>query len=404
MKPESTGAARRGAWLVVGALLLTLVPTFAARLTCVVQGGGRPESSNWCYSQIVPLAYEEDLWGDRLPYLDDCSGQGGAPCDEYPVLTMYAMWAATHIGHDPTRMFVLAGLLLLASASLVAWMLWRLVGMRALYFAAAPTLLLYGPMNWDLLAVAAMVVAVAFHLQRRAVGSGIAAGIGTATKLIPGLACAPMAFSSRRNGRFGLSSRFLLAALATWTAFNAPFFFGGPGWLEPFQYNAERQVDVDSLWHVVCRSVVGHTPCGSVPVINVVSALVFGIGVLFVWKFRLRADPETPLWTMGFPILVVFFLANKVYSPQYDLFLLPWFALVIPYLPGFVAFEACGALIFLARYRGFAEPSLGLLHLAVLLRAGVLIACLAVFASARVRSDTLSSPPESALGGPEPVV
>ena len=44
--------------------------------------------------------------------------------------------------------------MLLGCAALVAVCLYVMNGSRALYFALAPTLVIYGTMNWDLLAVA----------------------------------------------------------------------------------------------------------------------------------------------------------------------------------------------------------------------------------------------------------
>ena len=45
-----------------------------------------------------------------------------------------------------------------------------------------------------------------------------------------------------------------------------------------------------------------------------------------------------------------FLLTNKVYSPQYGLWLLPWFALVFPDLRIFLAFEATEVAVFITRF------------------------------------------------------
>src|SRR5439155_25386812 len=109
-------------------------------------------------------------------------------------------------------------------------------------------------------------------------------------------------------------------------------------------------------------------------------------------------QPDTPRWHLGFPILVAFLLTNKVYSPQYGLWLLPWFALVLPDLRFFLAFEAADVAVFVTRFAFFGHymaehaggggvPSvgwtdgvtIGFFQVAVLVRAAVLVACVVRF-------------------------
>src|SRR5437867_13160464 len=113
-------------------------------------------------------------------------------------------------------------------------------------------------MNWDLIAVAAMMGAVAFHLLRRDREAGVATGLGIAAKLIPGVACAPMTLVRDRGGRVAASLDFAVAALITWAFLNIPLaVFGTHGWSEVFRFNASRPVDIDSLWSVGCGVFVG---------------------------------------------------------------------------------------------------------------------------------------------------
>ncbi len=49
----------------------------------------------------------------------------------------------------------------------------------------------------------------------------------------------------------------------------------------------------------------------------------------------------------------MFLLSNKVYSPQYGLWLLPWFALVLPRLRLFLAFAIADVAVFVTRFSWF---------------------------------------------------
>jgi hypothetical protein len=107
--------------------------------------------------------------------------------------------------------------------------------------------------------------------------------------------------------------------------------------------------------------------------------------VAIVWAIKSRRQPGFPRWTLGFPILVLFLLTNKVYSPQYSVWLLPWFALALPNLRLFIAFEAADIAVFVTRFswfgllderhNGFAGSPLGAFEAAIFVRALVLVVC-----------------------------
>ena len=87
-----------------------------------------------------------------------------------------------------------------------------------------------------------------------------------------------------------------------------------------------------------------------------------------MWAIKARANPTSPRWTLGFPMLVLFLLTNKVYSPQYGLWLLPWFALALPRMRAFVAFEIADVAVFVTRFWFFGELGGGVRRPAELLR------------------------------------
>ena len=117
--------------------------------------------------------------------------------------------------------------------------------------------------------------------------------------------------------------------------------------------------------------------------VNILSAVAFLGLVALVWLAKQTRQPGFPRWALGFPILVAFLLTNKVYSPQYGLWLLPWFALALPDLRVFIAFEAADVLVFLTRFRWFlqlADPLQGVprwtFEAAVAVRAAILVWCM----------------------------
>ncbi len=380
---------------LVGALLITgLVLGQGVLLKADCASGdwadGR-QYRDFCYSDIVPLYGSEHLQGGRLPYVDACAPTGGQ-CDEYPVLTMYLMRLAAWLGHGFAAFFYWNVVLLSLFALGTAWLLFRMVGWRVLYFSLAPTLAIYGFVNWDLLAVFLATGATYLFLKHRDAAGGGLAGLGTAAKLYPGLLLIPFGLDRVRERRVGEAILLVVWGFVAWATVNVPFALVASGpWSTFFRYNAHRPPDWDSLWFVACQRLEAQTGCLWSPAI--VNALAIGLLVLLavaVWFFRSARDPRFPAWTFGFPLLVLFLLTSKVYSPQYSLWLLPWFALALPSPPLFIAFEAADVAVFLTRFSWFGrlaadsgDPGLAGYHgvpiggfeIAVVIRAVILVAC-----------------------------
>jgi uncharacterized membrane protein len=181
------------------------------------------------------------------------------------------------------------------------------------------------------------------YLRRRDGWSGVLLGLGAAAKVFPALLVVPFV-AGRFHGREpDRGIRLAWAAAGTWIAINLPFVLAAPrAWSEFFRFNAGRFADWDSLWYLACQRTTGQT-CSHTDLVNAASLVMFVAWAGLVWVLKARRDPGFARWTFGFPILVLFLLTNKVYSPQFSLWLLPWFALAFPNLWLFVAFQAAGS-------------------------------------------------------------
>lgn len=383
-------------------------------------------SGNWtdgrqyrelCYSDIVPLYGTEALTGGRLPFIDRCPAGGSSQCDEYPVLTMYLMRLAAWMSGGYGPFFYVNAFLLGLAAFAVAWGLYEMVGERALYFAIAPTLFIYAFVNWDLLAVALATGATLAYLRRRDVLAGVLIGLGAAAKFYPALLLVPFVAGRLRERRAGGATSLVVWGGVTYGAVNLPFVLVSfRAWSTFFRFNSSRLVDWDSVWFVACQRLHGGTGCSWSPrLIDALSLVVFAGLSALVWLVRRARDPDFPRWTFGFPLLVAFLLANKVYSPQYGLWLLPWFALSLPSPWLFGAFELTDVAVFITRFSWFGRFSrdlgsaafvgyggvpIGAFQVALMARAAVLVACLAVWAL-RVKEPT-SPAVGAALAAPAP--
>ena len=379
---EWTGTARRaGGWLLLALLAVTLTAGWWTKARCIADGDGwtgGEQYLGWCYSDIYPLWFAEGLDQGKTPYVDH-------PV-EYPVLTGAQMWVADRVMRalpgppSATGFFHVNAAF---GAALLAWAFTLLRGMglpreRLLRYVLAPTLVAYAFMNWDPLAVALSVAAIAAHRRGDDVEAGVFAGLGAAAKLFPAFLVPLVMVARWVQGRRRDALTHGAVAAGTWLAVNLPVMLAAPdGWKRFLELNRERPADWDTLWLLVQR-VDWWQP--SIPLINLLSALLFAGGAAALVAVGARNRPPERYWELLLPVLAWFLLANKVYSPQFSLWLIPLMALALPSTPAFVAFAVADLMVFLTRFpylggEGGLEPAPGypLFAAVLLLRAAALV-------------------------------
>ena len=371
----------RGLALILVATLATLAAGWVLKSPCLGSWADGRQYNRLCYSDVAALygdTYRDrGLDRDRVPYVD---GE-----NEYPVLTGLAMWVAAVPADSYPSFFNLNALLLAAAGIATAATLHRLSGRRALFFALAPTLLIYAFVNWDLYAVALATAATAAFLRKRDLLAGVLIGLGAATKLYPALLVIPFAISRLREDRRDRAALLAAAAGGTWALVNLPFALASfERWSEFFRFNSIRPADWDSLWFIASRYLDFVWEAAAV---NGLALALFVLASVGVWIVAGRRLPANRVWTFAFPLLILFLLTSKVYSPQYGLWLLPWFALAFPDLRWFVAFQVADVAVFVTRFLFFArlqDVGEGLpqwsFDVAVIIRAVILVGCVIVWA------------------------
>jgi uncharacterized membrane protein len=307
----------------------------------VGSGDGAALYLGWCYSDVPPLFFAERLHEGAVPYLDH-------PV-EYPVLTGLWMWLAALPATTVGGFFAATVVLLLAAAVVVTVLLVREVGPgRALVYAAAPTLAISAVVNWDLPAVAFATAGLVAHRRGRDGLAGTMLGLGTAAKLYPGLfllAVVPAAWRLRGR-RAGLTTA--LTAAVAWWAVNAPVALAAPeAWQEFLRLNRTRGPDWDSLYTLADR--LGG-PTLSASTANLVSAAALATIVAVLAVVAVRRVPAERWHLLTLPLLIGFLLVNKVYSPQFSLWLLPLLALAPPRPRWLAAFAVADVAVTATRF------------------------------------------------------
>jgi uncharacterized membrane protein len=218
-------------------------------------------------------------------------------------------------------------------ALLAAWLLAGVHPGRpwdAALFAVSPALALSGLVNWDLVAVVSVAGALWAWARGRPVLTGALIGLGIATKLYPLFLLGGIVVICLRTRRFRDLGQAWGAAAVTWLLLNAPAYLSGPdAWRTFWRFNTDRGADLGSIWLVLDQRFDWSTSPGT---INLWSWLFFGTWCVGVLVLGLRAPATPRLAQLGFLVVAGFLLVNKVYSPQYVLWLLPLAVLARPRL------------------------------------------------------------------------
>ena len=215
----------------------------------------------------------------------------------------------------------------------------------AMYVAAAPVLALSAMINWDLLAMVMVAGFLWAWSNRRPVAAGIFVGLGTAAKLYPLFFLGPLLILCLRERRLGAFVKTTAAALAAWLAVNLPVYLWSPDeFLYFWEFNADRGADFGSLW--LGAQIYGFTTTPHT--INLVTAVAFGAACCAIAALGLLARRRPRLPQLLFLVVAAFLLVNKVYSPQYVLWLLPLAALARPRWRDLLIWQACEIFYFFA--------------------------------------------------------
>lgn len=363
---------------LVALLCATLLVGWWSKARCLTDGqwDGGEEWLGWCYTDVYPLWFAERLHEGATPYFDH-------PV-EYPVLIGLQMGltaAFTRLnGWGPIAFFhltALTGFLMLIGAFLLLERQ-RLGPWRLAWFAGAPTLAVYAFLNWDPLPVLLLVAAIAAHRADRDGWSGVLAGLGVAAKLFPGILVPLVVLARWQQGRVRTAALHVGAAAGVWVAVNLPIALAAPeGWARFFVLSRERNANFDSLWYLAEQIRGAAFP---VPALNRGTALLLLAGAAGILAVGLRRYASAELWRLALPLLAWFILTNKVYSPQYSLWLLPLLALALPRVAPFAAFAVSDLLVFAVEFPFLGHviglspaPGYPVLAFALLVRAAVLV-------------------------------
>ncbi|MFI6829553.1 glycosyltransferase family 87 protein [Kribbella sp. NPDC050241] len=315
-----------------------------------------------CYSDIGFLYQERGFAEGNRPFLDT----GNYPVLEYPVLTGGFMEVAARItwvitgdpknDHTAEQKRATAGVFFVVNTVMLFLCALILVGltvatargvesrpgaargqpMNALYVAAAPVLALTSTINWDLFAVVLTAGAMFAWSRGKPIWFGVLLGLGTAAKFYPFLLLGPLLIVCIRGRKMWPWFQAVIATGVSWALVNAPIYLLAKNeWMSFWTFNDQRESDYGSIWYVL--KLAKH----EVADVNQLNIVIFAGLCLSIAILGLMAPRPPRFAQLAFLVVAAFLLVNKVYSPQYVLWLLPLVALARPRLRDWLIWQAC---------------------------------------------------------------
>ena len=350
----------------IAASVLAALLGYVQKLPCSSGGAWNSFTGQFrdaCYTDIYPLYYTEHLSDGKVPYY-------GHPV-EYPVLMGWMMQAAAWAVHSVTdayargKDFYDVSVLLLA-VCLVAGVLataatahrediiagraaqtgqgWK----AALMVALSPALILAAYINWDLFAMALTACGLAAWAARRPWLAGALLGLAVATKFYPLMFFGALFLLCLRAGKLREFGKALAGGLIAWLAINLPVALTATsGWAEFYAFSRSRGADWGSVWYLFENynvPVIGNSSTGE---LNLMSSAAFAVACVLIAVLALAAPRRPRLPQLCFLLLASFLILNKVWSPQYVIWLVPLAVLARPRVWPYVLWQLAEVAYFL---------------------------------------------------------
>lgn len=345
---------------------LTLMASAALQLAVYRHGG------HTALGDIPGRYFAWHLGPNALPYLDRRV--------EYPVVIGVVAYLTALVGRSGTSFFVLTAMMSAGLAFFMTRLLSDREPDRVIRWAIGLPVVLYAFHNWDLFAMVPAVLGILAYERGEDVNAGAWLGLGLSTKIFPGLILAPLVARRWFDGDRRGAIRMAASGVAVTVALNAPVALAAwKGWSYPAKFQGARHATWGSLVSWVTSPPWGITRVAEfsdpAKVANTIAFGLLAVGLLAISIIGVRRRLGAA--AIGAAVVAVFMLSNKVYSPNYDVWLVPFFVLVPFSRRQWVAFCAADLAMYVVvfgRFHGLVDSSVtgNLVPVIVVIRAVVI--------------------------------
>ena len=271
-----------------------------------------------CYSDLPALYGSRGLDKNAWPFTSDDNSV------EYPVVTAMVMYVTSFVANSPASYFNVNIFFLVLLFIAIVLLVRKIRPEFAYLVPVAPAMIASLFINWDLWAIATMMLAIYWFDRKQYLHSSLVMGLSISTKFLPVFLLIPIAFILWRDAKVKELVKYVAVLAATWLAINLPFALTTPtGWWRFYKLNLERGADWGSFWLALQQLGFSLTNLNYLSILLLLIALT----TVALLLFELKYTPS--LASVAFIVLASVMLASKVYSPQYVLWLTPLAAIAL---------------------------------------------------------------------------
>jgi len=228
------------------------------------------------------------------------------------------MYATSFVAHSPISYFNFNALLLALLFIFVIFIVRKIQPEFTYLVPVAPAMIASLYINWDLWAIATMMLAIYWFDRKAYLYSSIALAVSISTKFLPVFLLLPIIFILWRSNQIREMVKYAASTVAIWLAINLPFALTTPtGWWRFYKLNLSREADWGSLWLAFSQLGLGLANLNYLAIL----LLLIGLTSFVIFLFEVKNTPT--LASVAFIVLAIVMVASKVYSPQYVLWLTP---------------------------------------------------------------------------------
>lgn len=262
------------------------------------------------YSDIVSIWYREEIRSEGIPYFQVKF--------EYPQLAGLITYISVILGKDLFRYYLLISIHLLFFTIGSVILTYKIIKLRNYeldriyrYFLLTPSMIIFLVYNYDILVVFFILLAIYFFFKERIFLAGLSIGFGIISKLVP-IFLIPIFLIEIKD--FKRKILFLISTIIIpFIANLLPAIYNYPVWFELYKHHMEW--GLENSWLVFLF--INPSSWNGAKLLSEL-LLIYGAFKVYVWK-------EEDIIEKCFSMLSVFLLTNYVYTPQMNLWLLPFF-------------------------------------------------------------------------------
>jgi hypothetical protein len=280
---------------------------------CANTGWATPDQYvHACYSDLPALFEARGLSTNQWPFASDDNSV------EYPVITAMVMYVTSFVANSPVGYFNINIFFLILLFIATVLIVRKIRPEFAYLVPVAPAMIASLFINWDLWAIATMMLAIYWFDRKQFLYSALLLGVSISTKFLPIFLLIPIVFIFWRENRIKEAIKYVAITFGIWLAINLPFAVTTPtGWWRFYKLNLDRGPDWGSLWLALQQLGINFTNLNYLSIL----LLLIAITTIAILLFEIKYTPS--LASVAFFVVASVMLASKVYSPQYVLWLTP---------------------------------------------------------------------------------